>query len=294
MSEPSSDCSSGNDLLDRLREQRDDLLGRILTDLRGDDRVQAVWLGGSLGRGTADDWSDLDLGCVIRDDQFADLLDDMDALYRRVGTPVLVGPPQNRQGGGPGRSQSVLFAGPISLDLDILRASGATRSVDTRVVFDRIEVPAALPSPPDEPEWIRLTEEALGFFWAMTPIALKYVGRGATARAVTQIDLLADTFVRLWRLTHQPDRLGAGGANWLQLTEDAELVGCLPRMGAVIDPGQALDTVRSLMRQVALLHPAIAEQGVTIPLGAVREIEAFCEAVIEGLIRQDETVSSGE
>ncbi len=232
-----------------------------------------------MGRGTADDWSDLDLACVVRDDGFGDWLRDLDGLYRSVGMPLLIGPLRDRHGEGEGRSQSALFAGPVALDLDVHPERSATRPVDTQIVFDRTATPILPPSQPDDAERNQLIEEALDFFWAMTPIALKYIGRHATARAVTQIDLLMDTFVRLWRLTHQPERFGAGGANWLHPAGDAELIRRLPRLEALIDPSQALDTVRSLMAQVSLLHPVIAERGMTIPTGAVQEVEAFLDAV---------------
>ncbi len=274
-----ADASGRPAILVRLGSERDALFDRLVAELDEDDRVRAVWLGGSLGRGIADDWSDLDLGCVIRDDQFTDWLSDLDDLYRRLGKPVLVGPLRDLHGGGVGRSQSVLFTGIVSLDLDLLPSTMATRPVDTRTVFDRIDLPIGMPPPTDEQEWHRLTDEALDFFWSMAAIALKYIGRGATARAVTQIDLLADTFVRLWRLAHQPGRLGTGGANWLHPINDAELIRRLPQLGVVIEPGAALGMGESLMGQISLLHPLIAERGVTIPFRAVHEVESFLGAV---------------
>ena len=46
---------------------RDELIERLTARLRADDRVQAAWLGGSLGRGTADQFSDVDV-IVATDD----------------------------------------------------------------------------------------------------------------------------------------------------------------------------------------------------------------------------------
>ncbi len=43
------------------------LLERIVTFYAGDDRVLALILFGSLGRGAGDAWSDLDLGVIVRD-----------------------------------------------------------------------------------------------------------------------------------------------------------------------------------------------------------------------------------
>jgi predicted nucleotidyltransferase len=44
-----------------------ELLERVVESLAGDDRVRALWLGGSVGRGDADAGSDLDLLVTVRD-----------------------------------------------------------------------------------------------------------------------------------------------------------------------------------------------------------------------------------
>jgi hypothetical protein len=60
---------------------RDTLLAGLRDLLAGDDRVRALWLAGSLGRGTADRHSDIDLLAAVTDR--AGLLDGWE---RRVGT----------------------------------------------------------------------------------------------------------------------------------------------------------------------------------------------------------------
>ncbi len=251
----------------------------MVAELDSDTRVRAAWLAGSFGRGTADDWSDIDLGCVVRDDAFMDWLGDLDGLFRRVGTPLLIGSERDVSGPGTGRSRSVLFVGPVSLDIDAFPDNSALQPLDIRLLFERTIRPIRPPDSPGDAERVRQAEQSLAFFWAMTPIALKYVGRGWTARAVTQIDLLRDTVVQLWRLASQRDRLGAARANWLHPIEDAGIIEKLPRLGSVIDPNAALDAVRILMSQVILLHPAIEGQGVNIPVHAVWEVEALFGAV---------------
>lgn len=52
---------SGTDLLRLREEERDRLLDRLVASLERDERVVAAWLSGSLGRGTADAWSDVDV-----------------------------------------------------------------------------------------------------------------------------------------------------------------------------------------------------------------------------------------
>ena len=56
-----------------LEQGYGDLLGRVVDRVSVDDRVRALWLGGSIGRGVADAGSDLDLVVTVTDrDAFAD------------------------------------------------------------------------------------------------------------------------------------------------------------------------------------------------------------------------------
>jgi hypothetical protein len=53
----------------RLRTVREAWLGRAIERLQADPAISAAGLVGSLGRGDADDWSDVDLLIVVPDDQ---------------------------------------------------------------------------------------------------------------------------------------------------------------------------------------------------------------------------------
>ena len=55
----------------RLGALREDLLDQLLDVLRADPGVQGIALVGSLGSGTHDDWSDLDLLLVVSEDDVA-------------------------------------------------------------------------------------------------------------------------------------------------------------------------------------------------------------------------------
>ncbi|MGH3499366.1 MAG: nucleotidyltransferase domain-containing protein [Nocardioidaceae bacterium] len=46
------------------------IFDRLLASCEGDDRVRALWLSGSVAKGTADGGSDLDILLAIRDDDF--------------------------------------------------------------------------------------------------------------------------------------------------------------------------------------------------------------------------------
>lgn len=266
-----------------LAQRRDVLLTRIREDLEADERVLAVWLAGSYGRGTADEWSDIDLHVVVRDDDLTAWLGERNDLYRRVGHPVMRLPSSASEKGD---YQGVLFAGPVFLDLAVHPVSTATRDADTRLLFTRADIPLRVVAPLDDEERRTRLQHDLDFFWAMTPVALKYIGRGRTDRALTMVDILSETFIRLWRLVHDPARRDAGGSHWLHPERDAPLIAGLPRFGAVIDPAAALDAVALLMAEVRRLHPAIERLGVQIPAEAMRAIDRLRDDVMHEVSHQ--------
>ena len=266
-----------------LAHQRDDLLARVEGALRSDERVLAAWLEGSFGRGTADAWSDIDLHIVVRDDALTAWLGGRDAWFARLGHPVMVMPSSVSELGD---WQGIVFEGPVWLDLAVHPVSTATRDVETPLLFARVDIPTRMADALDDDERQSRLQRDLDFFWAMTPIALKYVGRGRTDRTLTLIDLLGGTFVRLWRLIHDPARRGAGGLHWLHPERDAALIAVMPRFDPTIDPPATLDAVTRLMAEVRGLHAEIARLGVAIPVDAVREIEWFRDDVA-GMVASD-------
>lgn len=72
--------------------QHQNLLGLIREVYAGDDRVLALVLFGSLGRGAGDGWSDLDLAVIVRDGVQVDVsaeLERLTAVLAAHGDPVL-------------------------------------------------------------------------------------------------------------------------------------------------------------------------------------------------------------
>jgi hypothetical protein len=62
---------------------------------------------------------------------------------------------------------------------------------------------------------------------------------------------------------------------------EAELNGSLPRFGPEIDPVAALNVIRAYCDEMAALHPALAEMGVSVGDGVVREVAALAEVAEE-------------
>jgi predicted nucleotidyltransferase len=248
---------------------RDALLDRIVATLEADARVRAVWLSGSFGRDEADEWSDLDLHVAVEDADFDAFLAERPALYERVGRPVLVQQeiiPSNSMPGG--HFQLVMYAGPIEVDWNFGPAGQAARPPASRVLFDRIGVPVHAPPAATAEERRAKADASLTFFWAMAPIAVKHAGRGASQRAASQIDLLTETFVILWRLVELPDGPDPYAENTNRPIEP-ELEARLPRLGREICPAMALAVIRNLCAEVERLHPALASLGAPVPTGMI-------------------------
>jgi len=182
------------------------------------------------------------------------------------------------------RYQLVVYPGPVEVDWIVGPASQAVRPPETRMLFARGDVPVAIP-PPLPVEVRRATaSDALVFFWAMAPIAVKYAGRGQSRQASHQIDLLTGAFVVLWRLAEMPDGPDPAAPGQNRGTE-AALDARLPRLERDIDPLLALGVIRGLCAEVERLHPTLASIGVPIPSAMPAETAAMAD-LAEAVIRR--------
>lgn len=121
------------------RDERAALLQRALEVLREDRRVVAAWLFGSLGRGDADDLSDIDLWVVVSDEHMEAVHSTRREYVGSLGEPILIEEaPQNAPSGG--AYLLVLYggvAGPHQVDWYWQPQSSAFIPQDTRLLFDR-------------------------------------------------------------------------------------------------------------------------------------------------------------
>jgi len=250
---------------------RDDLLAHITATLEADPRVVAAWLSGSFGRGVDDAWSDLDLHLAVADEDYAPFLDDRRAFYRRFGEPLLVQRemPSNAMPGS--TFQLVIYRGPVEVDWTIGPSSQAVRVPETTLLFARRPISLDTPPPLSRDDRREMASDALTFFWAMAPIAIKFAGRGESRRASSQIDLLTGSFIQLWRVVELPDGPSPNAPHQNRATEP-HLDAILPRLGWEITPAAALDVIRSLCAEVERRHPAFAALGIEPPDALAAEV----------------------
>lgn len=171
--------------LRRFERERDSLVERVQRVLTADPRLVATWLFGSLGRGDADELSDIDLFVVTTDEDHDELVTNRSAFMAQLGEPLLIlEAPQNWPPGGvynmalyPGED------GPHQVDWYWVRRSAAAIPSETKVLFDhaglpRLATPARFtyqPVPPRPPAEVATQE--VNMFWAMLLITAKYIAR---------------------------------------------------------------------------------------------------------------------
>ena len=173
--------------MDRQHALQAEVIGRVTRSLKSDDRVNSVWLGGSLGRGAGDALSDIDLVVVTNAGQTAGVVASLVRLIECAGLVSFVhhapwNAPQD------GAQLNVLYDTeplPIYVDWNVWPPV-ARKPRDVETLFERNGLPldaratvastgAALPAtrtdkrPDDNLDRFRLF---------MTPIIVKYAVRG--------------------------------------------------------------------------------------------------------------------
>ncbi|RZU13467.1 nucleotidyltransferase-like protein [Kribbella rubisoli] len=164
----------------RLAHIRDRWLSAATTALQDDPGVDGAALVGSLGAGRADDWSDVDLLLVVKDEH----LDDYAVPHRLPSGPGRRAFEIDARHNGPigtraVSAQYVVDGLPLWVDWYVHPVSLATWPPDSAVIFDRHGITGSLsehrgdhepatPKTPDEHEAMRL---------ALIPIAAKQLAR---------------------------------------------------------------------------------------------------------------------
>jgi hypothetical protein len=66
----------------------DAMIERLRQVLTADERVESAWLSGSLGKGTADAWSDVDVTCVVEEEDIAACVSEYAGPRNPIGSTV--------------------------------------------------------------------------------------------------------------------------------------------------------------------------------------------------------------
>lgn len=167
-----------------LARLRDDLLDQLLGLLRADPVVKGVALIGSLGRGTADDWSDIDLLILMKDEDIARFAD-QPAKRPWAQADMLTDGRHNCPAGATSVSTTHLRSGlPVWADLHVHPATRTSWPTDSRVVFERQPIGTGTlsfdqlnASGSRQPATAKTAGEIRKAHLGYVPIAGKYIGR---------------------------------------------------------------------------------------------------------------------
>lgn len=193
--------------------ERDALLDVLVRHLGRDPDVLAVWLEGSLGRGTADDLSDLDIGVVVQDGRMPAIAGDPGRAVRSlVETTLEIAAPANAPRGGAfvltwipwGRHRV-----PLQVDWYWYEASTAIRPADSRLLLDRTASPIPVAASPAlaDGEVGEAIADTIRAALSMTTITAKRSARGNSwivASHLTAVDQLCTTLDGLGKRHQRP------------------------------------------------------------------------------------------
>jgi hypothetical protein len=173
--------TSGPALLGRLR---DTLLDQVLGLLEADPVVEGVALVGSLGRGEADDWSDIDLLILMGDPALARFADEPDARPWAQADLLSDGRHNSPAGATSVGATHIRSGLPVWVDLHVHPAARTRWPTGGRIVFERRPIGTGTLSFAElnasgtrQPATAKTADEIRRIHLSYVPVAGKYIGR---------------------------------------------------------------------------------------------------------------------
>lgn len=181
---------------------------------RADARILGAWEFGSLGKGTGDEYSDVDPVFIVRDEAFDQLDAELRPLFESFGVRIVSWWPEGFNDGGI-KNYAILFeaAGDLlQYDMTIASVSSVregfgkvllTRSGNVQVLFDKEglirEVQQA--APPDDYSPAKLVWD-IERYWIYVYIHIKYLKRGDLFKLLYAQDTLFHNHLDVLRALH--------------------------------------------------------------------------------------------
>jgi predicted nucleotidyltransferase len=255
-------------MIENRRLEREQLIERITQLLMSDERVVAAWLFGSLGDGTADSLSDIDLWIVAADEHIEQMCEARREYVAKLGEPLLIQEaPQNAPGGG--AYLLVLYSGEAGsqhVDWYWQAQSKATLPSNAQILFDLVGLPAApQPMPLTQEERANAVTNQVAFFWAMCNIAAKKIARRQAWGALSMLSMLA----------HKIEEV-----EWLMGLRDEGPGYRDTRTGwPPVQSADQMTMLRQITGEMEKLTPSVEAQGIEVPGEVVRQVYQFFDLV---------------
>ncbi len=282
---------STDDLLQVRRREHEALLQLAQTVLQADQRVVAAWLFGSVGRRTADVFSDLDVWVIVKDEDIETMSAERQSYAAQLDRPVLLlESPGNAPTGGaylmacyPGR------AGMHQVDWYWQRQSDASLPRHAVLLFDRAGIPRdsrreqldppGTPTPLTQQERAQQATQCSTFFWAMSNIAVKSVLRHQAWTAVSHLEGLRGLVDGMKRML---------GLSTVQEGQEDWRTALLPPVHRVAQ----MAMLRAVAQEMEQLTSAIELIGGQVPSRAIPYVFDFFD-LADALIQQEEKRAAG-
>jgi predicted nucleotidyltransferase len=180
-------------------DPRDALLERLVEVCAGDERVVAIFEGGSRARGETDEHSDIDASVIVTDDAYSRILDAKAAFVGSITDALFV------EDFGIQHMAFVITPGGVELELHLLRVSDldAVHAGPHRVLLDPRDILQGRTfsaDVPDEAARVRQLRETLMWFWHDLDHFTTAIARGQLWWAAGQLEQLRNSCVNLVRI----------------------------------------------------------------------------------------------
>ena len=180
-------------------DPRDALIERLIEVCARDERVVAVFEGGSRARGEADEHSDIDASVIVADDAYAEILDAKAAFVGAITDSLFV------EDFGIDHMAFVITQDGVELELHLFRVSDldSIHAGRHRVLMDPRDLLQGRifsPEAPNEAARIRQLREILMWFWHDLGQFTTAIARGQLWWAAGQLEQLRNACINLVRI----------------------------------------------------------------------------------------------
>ena len=243
------------------------VINRFITACQADERVVAAFLGGSYAGGTADAYSDLDLGVITTDEGYEDFFAGREAFIRLLGEPVF------HEDFGSAMTLFFIFSDGIECELAFGRESrfDHLHSGPYRVLLDKKRILAGAVFPwhaPTPTEQVETLRRLVYWFWHDLSHFITAMGRGQLWWAYGQLEALRLVCVNLARLSQNFSDADVGAEGYFKVEQaiPAEQLSPLQATFCPLERGAMLEAALVIVRFYQQLAPPLAQtHGITYP-----------------------------
>jgi hypothetical protein len=230
-------------------DERDALISRLTEVLLADDRVRAAWLSGSVGRGTADRFSDVDVVAAVSSHDLEAFVADWPKQLPQVASTVLT----QKLGGGATQIFSHVTPEWLRFDLVVTTVyQVADRSGSTlRLLFDHDDIHRLLRGRVEwEPSTPARVGELITEFFNVLGLLPVVLGRNELFVAASGAARLRDLVMRL--MLADATKTEAGGLLHLSKQLSTEAMAQLNELPPIVAEREAVLRAHSACAEVFL------------------------------------------